>query len=431
MRTMSNRPKALKLAKMLWGWVPHSSQREWLLADAKVKVAACGRRWGKTEAAAIDVATAAILKPGCRQMIVSPSYDQSRIIIDTVERLFSSHRHLNKMYSIARTPYTRMNIGKSLISARTADEDGRNLRGHWADRVIVDEAAYVRDSVINEVIAPMLADKNGELVLISTPFGRNHFYRSFVRGENGGDGRCISMSFPSVSNPHISSEYIESQREYITDRQYAVEYEARFIEDANAVFPIIDIQRAMGQVKPTGGGWVVMGLDWARYADYTAMIAMDECQVIAVDRLNGLPWQVQIDRVVQFIRDHNVNAVLADQTSIGDPLNEQLRDRLCEVDLNVRVEGLVFTLQSKRELIDGLAVGFARGLPIIPEHRDLLSELSFFEYEISEHGNVKMGARHGCHDDLVIAMALAWKLSQSTSPISIRTIGHRLSYSEY
>jgi len=421
----------LAVAETLWGWVPHESQRTWLLADAKVKVAACGRRWGKTEAAAIDVATEAILNPGCRQMIVSPSYDQSRIIIDSVERLLSSHYLLNRMYSIVRTPYTRINIGNSLISARTADEDGRNLRGHWADRVIVDEAAYVRDSVINEVIAPMLADKNGDLLLISTPFGRNHFYRSFMRGENGGDGRCISMSFPSVTNPHISREYIESQREYITDRQYAVEYEARFIEDANAVFPIIDIQRAMGQVRPSGGGWVVMGLDWARYADYTAMIAIDECQVIAIDRLNGLPWQVQIDRVVQFISENNVNAVLADQTSIGDPLNEQLRDRLCDAGLNVRVEGLVFTSQSKRELIDGLAVGFARGLPVIPEHRDLLSELSFFEYEISEHGNVKMGTRHGCHDDLVIAMALAWKLSQSTTPITIRTSGTRISYQDY
>ena len=57
-----------------------------------------------------------------------------------------------------------MNIGGSVIMARTADEDGRNLRGHSADRVIVDEAAYVKDSVILEVISPMLADRDGEPV---------------------------------------------------------------------------------------------------------------------------------------------------------------------------------------------------------------------------------------------------------------------------
>ena len=124
---MSKRRQALKVAKVFWGWVPHHSQREWLLADAKVKVAACGRRWGKTEAAAVDVATQAILNPGCRQMIVSPSYDQSRIIIDTVERLLSSNRHLNRLYSIIKTPYTRISICGSLISARTADEDGNQM----------------------------------------------------------------------------------------------------------------------------------------------------------------------------------------------------------------------------------------------------------------------------------------------------------------
>ena len=65
----------------------------------------------------------------------------------------------------------------------------------------MDEAAYVRDSVIQEVISPMLADRNGQLVMISTPFGKNHFYRAFLRGaesrEQRAEGRCASFSFPS------------------------------------------------------------------------------------------------------------------------------------------------------------------------------------------------------------------------------------------
>ncbi|MBI2844578.1 MAG: hypothetical protein HYX78_14380 [Armatimonadetes bacterium] len=69
----------LRLARMLFGWRPHPTQRLWLLDDARVKVAACGRRWGKTEAAAVDAATFAVAVPESIQMIVSPTYDQSRL----------------------------------------------------------------------------------------------------------------------------------------------------------------------------------------------------------------------------------------------------------------------------------------------------------------------------------------------------------------
>lgn len=65
------------LAKLLWGWEPHPSQRVWLENSSKTKVAACGRRWGKTEAAAIDASTLAIMHPGSVQMIVAPTYDHT------------------------------------------------------------------------------------------------------------------------------------------------------------------------------------------------------------------------------------------------------------------------------------------------------------------------------------------------------------------
>ena len=84
----------LSLARLLWRWIPHPTQREWLLDEHPVKVAACGRRWGKTEAAAVDAATYALCRPGSVQMIVSPTYDQSKLIFDTVERFLCGSARL-------------------------------------------------------------------------------------------------------------------------------------------------------------------------------------------------------------------------------------------------------------------------------------------------------------------------------------------------
>ncbi|MDO8684900.1 MAG: terminase family protein [Armatimonadota bacterium] len=411
---MISSKKRLKLAKRLFGWEPHPTQQQWLLDEHKVKVASCGRRWGKTEAQAVDAATFAICNPGSKQMIVSPTYDQSRLIFDTVERLLLSTNLTRNKTKCVRTPYPRIQICNSSIMARTADEDGRNLRGHSADRVIVDEAAYVRDAVIEEVISPMLADRNGQLIMISTPFGKNHFYRAFSLGQ-GESNRHAAFRFPSWENPHISRDYIEEQRESLSRRQFSVEYEAEFLDDQNSVFTWLDIQSAVCARPVEGmreGAWRVAGLDWARYADYTAVVIVDTSQsphaVIAIDRFNQLSWQAQVERVAELLQKHKVNAVLADQTSIGDPLIEQLREAVWQKrGLNVDVQGLMFTNTSKREIIDNLVVKLAHRDLTIPNDEQLIRELQFFEYELTAAGNVRMNARSGYTDDLVVALALA------------------------
>lgn len=430
----------LRLARALWGWVPHPTQREWLLCEADVKVAACGRRWGKTEAAAVDASAMALLEPGSVQMIVSPTYDQSRLIFDTVERLMLASPVTRRLVKAVRTPYPRLAVLGSVITARTADEDGRNLRGNSADRVIVDEAAFVKDSVVQEVISPMLADRGGRLVMISTPFGRNHFYRAYARGQEtagereSAEGAGVStpgprlstrsFSFPSWENPHISRGYIEAQRQVMTPRQFAVEYGAQFVDGPNTVFAWEDIEAAAGRAElaearrhsSTGSECLAdcdtaAGIDWARYSDYTAVVAVrgaeHGCEVAGMDRFNGLSWSLQVERVAGFLKKHRVTAVLADRTSIGDPLLEQLRNRLWNTGWEASVEGFAFTNQSKRELIEQLAMRFAQGTIAIPRDERLMRELQYFEYELTASGNVRMGAASGCHDDLVTALALA------------------------
>lgn len=412
----------LELARLIWGWKAHPTQREWLLCDAETKVASCGRRWGKTEAAAVDAITFALARPGSTQIVVAPTYDQSRLIFGTVERLALASGVTRPRSKITRTPYPKIALAGSIIMARTADEDGRNLRGHAADRVIVDEAAYVRDSVVTEVIAPMLADRNGRLVMISTPFGKNHFYRAFLRGRHapgaGTPGKALyaSFSFPSWENPHISREYIERQRAEISPRQFSVEYEAQFVDDSSCVFSWDDIQAAVeahscGRHGRTEGATVVAGIDWARYSDYTAVVALavgdSQCRVIAIDRFNRMGWDSQVARVTEFLRLNRVTAALADSTSIGDPLLEQLRSRLWESGADISVEGYGFTNASKRDIIEHLALKFARHSIAIPADDRLVRELQYFEYELTDSGNVRLNAAPGQHDDLVIALALA------------------------
>lgn len=425
--------KRIEIADRLWGWKPHPTQREWLLDEHQIKVAACGRRWGKTESAAVDVATYAITHRGSVQIIVAPTYDQSRLIGNTVERLLLSHAAIRPYVRVTRTPYPDIRFGPSRIMARTADDDGRNLRGHSADRVVVDEAAFVRDKVVEEVIGPMLADHNGRLIMISTPFGKNHFYRAFVEGhrpDNGSDAadhgltcRTRSFRFPSWANPHISRDYIAYQKSTLSERQFRVEYEAEFVDDLSSVFPWDDIQACVtddGTGTITDDGVRVAGIDWARYSDYTAVVVIEVAQpesrptsrVLCVDRFNRMDWKSQVERVAELLCRYGVSAVAADQTSAGDPVLEMLGDRLWhDRGMDVEIEGVVFTSQSKRELIDNLAVRLANREVTFPRIEALVNELQYYEYELTEAGNVRTGARQGYHDDCVCALALALRMA--------------------
>lgn len=469
MRTQIDAKTRIALARRLFGWKPHPTQRLWLEDESRVKIAACGRRWGKTEAAAVDAATFAIAVPGSVQMIISPTYDQSRLIFSSVERMILDQPLTRREAKVTKTPYPKLIIGRSVIMARTADEDGRNLRGHSADRVIVDEAAYVKDAVVDEVIGPMLADRDGQLVMISTPFGKNHFYRAFVNGaagsigenvpnvgntmaggrkpersapvktgseaksrmEQGMDevpspapGRYSSYRFPSWDNPHISHEYIEFQRNILTPRQFAVEYEAEFLDDQTSVFPW-DIIRSAVELGKLGTvsdePWIVAGVDWARYSDFTAVVAVDAgaspFRVVDMDRFNRLSWEAQIERAAAFMERCRVNSVLTDQTSIGDPLLEQLRKRLWEGGAGIAIDGFTFTNSSKREIIDNLVIRLTNHELAIPDDQHLIRELQYFEYELTAAGNVRMNARSGYTDDIVAALALAlWKGRSHSGP---------------
>lgn len=460
--------KRIALAKGLFRWQPHASQREWLLDDHQVKVAACGRRWGKTESAAVDVATYAVAHRGSIQMIVAPTYDQSRLISDHVERLLSSNSLTRRHLRVTKTPYPDIRYRESRITARTADDDGRNLRGQCADRVIVDEAAFVRDSVVAEVIGPMLADRNGQLVMISTPFGKNHFYRAFVEGQkdspespsfavlrNGASGtaraRTRSFRFPSWANPHISREYIDFQRTVLTERQFKVEYEAEFVDDQSAVFPWEHIEAAFEEQSKPGLGARssdnsvrVAGIDWARYSDYTAIVilAVDTEQstagddriagsgryrLLALDRFGGMEWGMQIERITSLLQTYGVISVAADQTSVGDPVLEMLRNVLGQRNMAyIDVEGVVFTSQVKRELVDNLAVRLANREIEFPYIEQLVRELQFYEYELTEAGNVRTRARCGHHDDCVMALALALRAAAKYGhPEGFATSGRR------
>jgi hypothetical protein len=84
--------------------------------------------------------------------------------------------------------------------------------------------------------------------------------------------------------------------------------------------------------------------------------------------------------------------------------------------MSIELNGLKFTNTSKREVIDNLVSKLAHRQLAIPDDQQLIKELQFFEYEVTEAGNLRMNAKSGYRDDMVIALALAAWTSRSAPP---------------
>jgi hypothetical protein len=100
----------------------------------------------------------------CRQLLVAPARDQARLLLAAISKLFARSPLGGLVESEVESPFPEIRLPPGgLIFVRAAHEGGKMLRGHAADRAVVDEAAYLPREVVEEGLGPVLADTNGRV----------------------------------------------------------------------------------------------------------------------------------------------------------------------------------------------------------------------------------------------------------------------------
>lgn len=410
-------PSDLQLARALWQWEPHSDgQREFILASEKVVAASCGRRWGKSEATAVGVLLWSLVNAHTEQIVLAPTADQTQIIMGEISRRLSAIPGMAGSYTERRSPYWEItfNDGQGLtpptrIISRTVGTKGRGLRGRKAHRVIADEAAYISDAIMQQVVGPLLADYDGQLLLISTPDGRNHFWKAFQQGV-GGNPRYRHFQFPTASNPYIPPSFLEAERATKPEQVFRQEYEAAFLDREGTVFrKVMAAARLTGQAAPQAGYTYIMGVDWARSKDFTVLAVFDATtrELAALDRFNQIDFSLQRGRLKALHEQYGCVAIVAESNSIGQPNIEALQTE------GIPVYPFLTTNATKAALVDLLALSLERQDIAILNDPVLTGELMAYEGRKLPSGRMQYGAPEGEHDDTVMALMLALWGSQN------------------
>jgi phage FluMu gp28-like protein len=371
-------------------------------------VLACGRRWGKTDAAAADLAGRIATASASKQIAIAPTIAQARIVFDRVVWMLTA---AGVAFTPLMTPYPSLKVFDQgdkkgpvvhILDARSG-HDARLLRGQGADHILIDEAAFVAESTITEVAMPMLATSGGRMTLISTPFGKNHFYRFYQYGERG-EHEFWSRSGASSENPHVDRNYLLTQQNLLSESAFAAEYLAEFSDSNATVFGYEFIQAALSAPK-VDSGFVAVGVDWGRKRDYTAVTAVRGTQlraeILETQTWRRMPWSKLVANAADFVRRHRAGKVSCDATGVGDCSTEQL----AEVAGSTRIESVCLTSKTKSGLIQSLVWMLEQGRLRLPGDVELIREMESFEARQTE-GYPKYGAPFG-HDDRVCALALA------------------------
>jgi len=205
------------------------------------------RQGGKSTAAALLALHVALTEPGVLVLLLSPTQRQSGELLHTVAGLHGADESAITADAESALKLELAN-GSRIISLPGQE---RTVRGYASVRLLViDEAARVADALYYSV-RPMLAVSGGDLVAMSTPFGkRGWWWQEWTEGAD-----WVRIQVTADRCPRITAEFLARERAAMPEWSYVQEYWCAFSDSADQLFGTEYITAALDpQVLPLFGG---------------------------------------------------------------------------------------------------------------------------------------------------------------------------------
>ena len=232
-----------EFARHRLGFEADERQRAVLESRAKRGILNCTRQWGKSTVAAVKAVHRAWTEAGSLVLVASPTERQSG------EFVRKAAEFLGKLGIRRRGDGD--NAGSLVLpnGSRIVGLPGTEatVRGFSAvSLLLIDEAARV-DDALYKALRPMLAVKNGDLWLMSTPWGQRGFF--WEVWAHGGE-QWERVSVPATECPRIGTEFLEEERVEMGSAWFAQEYLCEFVDNDSAWFGRGMVEEALSDEEP-------------------------------------------------------------------------------------------------------------------------------------------------------------------------------------
>ena len=284
----------------------------------KYYVLSIGRQFGKSLLAVNQVLYWFFNVPNCKIGWVSPIYKQSKKVFKDIENAFAENPQVFKSKNGTELTFTsHKNSTIEFFSAERYD----NIRGFTFDYLVCDEFAFMDNEAWTEVLRATVLVRGKKVLLISTPKGKNHFHQIFNLENQNSQYKSFQMT--SYDNPLINPTEIDDARSTLPDHVFRQEYMAEFVDGGAGLFNDLTLI-----TKSERTNRMYAGLDIGRADDYTVLSVFNENgEMHYIERWNKDTWANIIGKVIARINEFSCSTYV-EVNGIGDPIFEQLRDRV-------------------------------------------------------------------------------------------------------
>lgn len=256
-------------------------QKEILSATGNICLCS-GRQVGKSTIISMKAGEFAAKNKNKTILIISAVERQALLLFEKVlSYLHDNYRAMIKKGKDKPTKHKILLTNGSVIHCLPTGMTGYGIRGYTIDQLYADEAHYIPEDVWTAV-TPMLATTGGEIILLSTPFGREGYFFRCFKDENFKTFHISTEEVAKIRPPEMRKRmdaFLASERERMTKNQYAQEYLGQFIDELNQFFPDNLIKECMtekrGKVIKSDGIYF-LGVDLARLGRDESVFAVFE-----------------------------------------------------------------------------------------------------------------------------------------------------------
>ena len=219
----------LEFVRTRLGFFPDAQQTGVLESTASQGILNCSRQWGKSTVSAAKALHRAFSVPGSLVLVASPGERQSaewmRKARDMALRLgFGLRGDGDNKISLLLPNRSRI-VGLPGMDGTVRGFSSVSL-------LLIDEAARVEDSMY-KALRPMLAVSDGDVWLMSTPYGRRGFF--YEAWEHGGED-WYRLHGPATDCPRISRAFLEKERGVMGALAFRQEYLGEFVDCGTGLF---------------------------------------------------------------------------------------------------------------------------------------------------------------------------------------------------
>lgn len=286
-------------------------------------------------------------------------------------------------------------------------EAAQSARGSNCTRLIIDEAAYVKDTIDGQsfwfnIVLPLIKVRGKKVIMISTPFSTSgFFYELCMRAIKGEEG-YIFIKRTIYDDALIKPEEIEELKKGYPELAWRTEFLCEFMTNALSVFP--DYEKCFKYFTfDYTNTYCAIDLSTVGSDNTILTLINQKNQVIQYNIKGDLDSKYK--QIADMLNSVKPRATYIEVNSIGEVMYNEIRKLLKNKDT---FHKFITNNDNKKEYVNKLSVMIMNDdISFHQDNKLLYSELGTFTYKLTKNGNITYAAIPSAHDDTITSLGMA------------------------